>query len=401
MREQVSFSKQQLPDAHLALKADVGESVLLSTCNRTEVYTATEEPDKAASDVRRFLANFHDFDQDLLTPYLYDRSDGEAIRHLFRVAGGLDSMILGESEILGQIRDALKIASDSESLSAPVSRLFHRAIRTGRRVREETDLSRKAISVSYAAVQLARRVLGDLSGLQVLLIGAGEAGTLVATALSSNGAGDLVISNRTPERAEVLARQLAGITMPFKKIHSALAEADIVITATEASEHVLTHNDVYEAMQARRERTFFLFDLSVPRNIDPGAGAIEGVDLFNIDDLSAIAEEDLADRQSAAADAEVVVNEEVMGFMAWWKSLEALPVIKALREQAEGIREHELGRALRKMPSLSHNDREILDAMSRSLVNRLLHEPTVALKQRSNATILRAAGDLFRLWGKS
>ncbi len=400
VREEVSFSKQQLPEAHLALKAAVGESVLLSTCNRTEVYSVTEEPARVAADVRRFLADFHNLDQDLLSPHLYDLTDADATRHLFRVASGLDSMILGESEILGQIRDALQAASESQALSAPVSRLFHRAIRTGRRVREETDVGRKALSVSYAAVQLTRRVLGELGGLRVLLIGAGEAGELVARALRSSGVSDLVISNRTPERAEALARKLAGRTLPFEEVRSGLAEADIVITATEASAHVLTSAAIDEAVRARNGRPSFLFDLSVPRNIDPQAGMIDGVNLFNIDDLSTIAEENLEDRRHAAADAEAVVEEEVTGFMAWWESLEALPLIKALREQAEGIREHELERALRMMPDLSAGEREVLDAMSRSLINRLLHEPTVALKQRSSPAMLSAVRDLFRLWGK-
>ena len=310
-------------------------------------------------------------------------------------------MILGESEILGQVRIALTVAAETGSLGAPVSRLFHRAIRTGRRVRDETDVGRNALSVSYAAVGLAQRVLGDLRGLRVLLIGAGDAGQLVARALRTTGSSDLMIANRTPERGDELARSLDGRPVRFSKLGPALEAADIMIAATEAPDYVLERGAVASAMGARPGRPMFLFDLSVPRNIDPTAGDIDEVSLYNIDDLSSIAEENLESRREAAAEAEEIVEGEVVRFMAWWDSLEAVPLIRTLRQRAERTREAELARALRKLPDLSAEELQALDAMTRSIINRLLHDPTVALKRHSGQSQIQAARDLFRLWDEN
>ena len=398
VRERVSFSKEQLPDALPMLVDGVGEGVILSTCNRTEVYTVAEEPTEAIDGIHGFLAEYHALEPHLLATHLYDRIDSDAVHHLFKVAGGLDSMILGESQILGQVRDALTAASKSHSLSAPVSRLFHRAIRTGRRVREDTDLGRNPLSISYAAVQLAQRVLGNLRGLRVLLLGAGDAGQLVATALRTTGASDLMIANRTPRRGEELARSLNGSVVPFEEVGPALADADIVIAATEAPDYVLSRDAIASAAAERNGRAMFLFDLSVPRNIEPQAETVDNVSLFNIDDLSSIAEENLEERKVAAAEAEAIVEDEVARFMTWWDSLEAVPLIRALRQRAERIRRGELDRALRRRPDLSQRDVELLEAMTSSIINRLLHDPTVSLKQRASQSHLRAARDLFKLW---
>ena len=397
VRERVSFSRHQLHEALPLLADHVGEGVILSTCNRTEVYTVSDAPSDAATRIRDFVADYHGLEPSLVSPHLHDQTGVDAVRHLFRVASGLDSMILGESEILGQVRNALTAAAENGSLGAPVSRLFHRAIRTGRRARDETDVGRNALSVSYAAVGLAQRVLGDLRGLRVLLIGAGNAGQLVARALRTTGSSDLMIANRTSERGEELARSLDGRAVDFSELGPTLEAADIVITATEAPDYVLERGAVASAMGGRPGRPMFLFDLSVPRNIEPTAGDIDEVSLFNIDDLSSIAEENLESRREAAADAEEIVEGEVVRFMAWWDSLEALPLIRTLRERAERTREAELARALRKLPDLSADEIEALDAMTRSIINRLLHDPTVALKRRSDRSQIQAARDLFRL----
>ena len=398
VRERVAFSRHQIHEALPLLADQVGEGVILSTCNRTEVYTVSEAPSDAANRIRDFVADYHGLEPSLFAPHLYDRTDVEAVRHLFRVASGLDSMILGESEILGQVRSALTAAAETGSLGAPVSRLFHRAIRTGRRVRDETDVGRNALSVSYAAVGLAQRVLGDLRGLRVLLIGAGDAGQLVARALRTTGSSDLMIANRTVERGEEVARSLDGRAVDFSDLGPTLEAADIVITATEAPDYVLERGAVASAMGDRPDRPMFLFDLSVPRNIDPTAGSIDDVNLFNIDDLSSIAEENLEARREAAAEAEEIVEGEVVRFMSWWDSLEVVPLIRTLRQRAERTREAELARALRKLPNLSAEEIEALDAMTRSIINRLLHDPTVALKRGSGQSQIQAARDLFRLW---
>ena len=401
IRERVSFPKEQLPEALPMLADQIGEGVILSTCNRTEIYTVAEEPTEAAGEIRQFIAGYHGLDPQSLAPHLYDYTDVEAVRHLFRVASSLDSMILGESQILGQVREALTIASKSHALRAPISRLFHRAIRTGRRVREETAVGRNALSISYAAAQLTQRVLGDLGELTVLLIGAGEAGKLVAEALRTTGVRDLMVSNRTVERAEELSDSLGGRVVPFSEMGSSLANADVVIAATEAPEFVLTSDTIASAADERNGRALFLFDLAVPRNIEPHAATIDNVSLFNIDDLSLIAEKNLEERKEAAADAEEIVEEETVRFVEWWDSLEAVPLIKALRQKAERIRQRELTQAIRRMPDLSSKDTELLDAMTRSIINGVLHDPTISLKNGADEAHLQTVRDLFNLWNES
>ena len=398
VRERVSFTKEQLPDALSALKEEVGESVILSTCNRTEVYSTTEDPAGTARKITDFLAGFHSLPREEVSSYLYERTDAEAVRHLFRVASGLDSMIVGESQILGQVREALTGASEAQSVEMPLIGLFHAGVRMGRRAREETDVGRNALSVSYAGVQLAQRVMGSLAGLRVLLIGAGEAGRLVASALRTVGVNDLTIANRTRERAEELARSLGGAVTPFAEIDVSLREADIVIAATDSPDFVITADMVARTTQERGDRLLFLFDLALPRDIDPGAASSASVRLFNIDDLSSIAEENLEERRRAAVDAERIVEEELGRFMGWWDSLDAAPVIKTLRQQAEEIRRAELERAIDRMPGIPPEHLEVMDALTRSIVNRLLHDPTEFLKRGADRSQIQAVRDLFRLW---
>ena len=322
------------------------------------------------------------------------------MRHLFRVAGGLDSMIVGESQILGQVRSALAAASAAGTLSAPLSRLFHRAIRAGRRVREETGVGRNALSVSFAAVRLAQTVLGDLSGSRVLLIGAGEAGKLVAEALRKTGVGELTVTNRTARRASALADELGGRAVPFDRLDAAVADADIVVAATEAPGHLLSAETV-RAANRDRDRGTFMFDLAVPRNIDPQAASIDGVSLYNIDDLAAVAQDNLRERRKAAAAAEAVVEDEVAQFVQWWSTLDALPLVMELRERAEEMRRREMGRALERLDGVSEADASVIDDLTRAIVNKLLHAPTVSLKQRADEETLRAARELFGLRGES
>ncbi len=399
-RETVAFSREQLPQALAMLKERVGESLILSTCNRTEVYSATTNPDRAAQQIRQFVADFHDLDAGALSTYLYDYTDAKAVQHIFRVSSGLDSMIVGESQILGQVRDALRAASEAQSVEVSLVGLFHAAVRVGRRAREETSIGRNALSISYAGVQLAQRVLGDLRSRRVLLVGAGEAGGLVASALRTVGVGDLVITNRTLARAEELAAELGGRAIPFAALGEMLAESDIVIAATDAPGFVITRDMAASAMAGRRERTLFFFDLAVPRDIDPEAASLDGVELFNIDDLSAIAEENLEERKRAVAEAERIVEEELDHFMRWWDSLDAAPIIKTMRLQAEQLRQRELARALRKMDDLSPEHQEVVEALTRSIVNKLLHDPTLALRHRTDKSQLELVQELFRLWEK-
>lgn len=398
VRESVSFLSDQLPEALGALKKQIGESVILSTCNRTEIYSITENPSRTVEQIHRFVANFHQFPIDIVSPHLYDYRNANAVRHLFRVASGLDSMIVGESQVLGQVRDALSAASESQSVQVSTVGLFHAAVRVGRKVREETDIGRNPLSVSYAGVQLAKRKLGSLEGIRVLLVGAGETGQLVARALRTVGVGDLMIANRTLSRAEELAGYLGGRAIPFSEIGAALGDANIAIAATDSPDYVITRDMAASAFESRNGQPLFLFDLAVPRDVDPKVTDAGDVHLFNIDDLSSIAEENLEERKRAAVEAEAIVDSEVSRFMNWWDSLDVLPTIRALRQQAEDIRQRELARALEALDGLSAEQMQVIEALSRSLVNKLLHDPTKALKQGADKAQVLAARDLFRLW---
>ncbi len=324
IREKLSFSKDNLQEALLDLRSHVSEGVILSTCNRTEIYTVATEPETTAQAIIRFLSQFHHLSAESFAPHLYNYQDTHAVRHLFRVASGLDSMILGESQILGQVRDALTASADAHPPGVPLSRLFHYALRAGRRVRDETDIGRNALSVSYAGVRLAQRVMGDLKSKSVLLVGAGEAGRLVARALRTVGVESLLISNRTLARAEGLAQELHGQAIPFDNIHHATGQCDIVISSTDAPEVIFTYNEVAQAVAGREDRPLFFFDLAVPRDVDLSMEGLPGVHLFNIDDLEAIAEENRQGREKSAQAAEAIVEEEVERFSQWWRSLEAV-----------------------------------------------------------------------------
>ena len=396
--EKLSFSKEQLSDALSGLRDQVGESIILSTCNRTEIYATIDGPAEVKQQISSFVARFHGIDVEAISPHLYDYLDTDAVSHLLGVASGLDSLIVGESQIMGQVRDAMTVASETGSAPVPLVGLFHAAVRTGRRVREETEVGRNALSISYAGVQLAKRTLGSLQGLTVLLVGAGEAGRLVANALRTVGVGELVIANRTQSRGEELANSLGGAIVPFAGLNEALGKADIAIAATDAPDYVITQDMVAATQEQRGKNHLFLVDLAVPRDIDPQVADLEGVKLFNIDDLSLIAEENLEARKRAAVHAESIVRDEVARFMKWWDSLDAVPVIKILQRQAEEIRKRELDHALHDMPDIQSEHVAVVDALTRSIVKKILHDPTIFLRDKADKSQLQAARDLFRLW---
>ena len=396
VRESVSFLGSQLSQALPPLRDRVGEAVILSTCNRTEIYAVTDDTDDASDSVMRFVADYHGLSPDSVAPHIYSRAGADAVRHLFSVAGGLDSMIVGESQILGQVRESLRAATEANAAKASSVRLFHNALRVGRRVRQETGIGRNPLSISYAGVRLAQRVLGNLSDKRALLIGAGEAGSLIARALRTVGIGDLMIANRTTERAQELASYLNGRVVPFDKIDDALIDADIALAATDSPSYIVTRRTA-AGLRRRADKPLFAFDLAIPRDIDPAITELGDVRLFNIDDLSAIAEENMAERRRAAADAEDIIAEEVAAFLKWWGSLDALPTIRAIRQEAEYIRERELAKALDMLDGVSAQNRQVVEALTHSIVNKILHDPTASLRQGANKTQIRAARDLFRV----
>ncbi len=397
VRESVSFLSSQILEALPVLKEELGEAVILSTCNRSEIYTVTDDAPAASGRIHEFVAKYHDLPADSLAPHLYSRTGSDAVQHLFGVSSGLDSMIVGESQILGQVRGALSAANEAKSAKMTCVGLFHSAMRVGRRVRQETNIGRNPLSISYAGVRLAQRVLGDLSDKRALLIGAGEAGSLVARALRTVGVGDLMIANRTESKAKELAGYLSSRVVPFERLDDSLKVADIVIAATDSPNYIITSAMSDSLHRMPGEAPLFAFDLAIPRDIDPEVASEDGVRLFNIDDLSAIAEENMAERRRSATDAKLIIDEEVAKFMIWWDSLDVLPTIKAIRQQAEDVRQKELAKAIDMLNDLSPEDKRVVDTLTRSIVNKILHDPTDSLKNGATKSQIRAARELFHL----
>jgi glutamyl-tRNA reductase len=400
LRECVDFARRGLDAALSALAAKnvTREAVVLSTCNRAEIYAGAES-DEAAESCGRFISEYNGVAWDALAPHVVVYRGPEAADHLFRVAAGLDSLVVGEPQILGQVKDAFATATGLKSTGALTHRLFTSAFTVGKRVRSETGLGEGAVSVSYAAIALAKKIFGELSGLNVLILGAGEMAKLTGTHLEAQRVKRLTIASRTLSSAEALAAHLHGQAVPWASIGEALATADIVVTATGSSEPVLTRPGVEEAMRPRRGRPLFVIDIAVPRDVDPEVGSLDQVFLYNIDDLQTIVKENLARRSSEVERAEVIVREEVNRFRAWMQSREVVPTVVALRERFETIRLAELHRLEPKLAALSPEARARLDEVTHLIVEKLLLTPTEQLKAADNeAQAVAYADALNRLF---
>jgi glutamyl-tRNA reductase len=401
LRERVDFTRLGAAPALQALASrDAGsELVVLSTCNRAEIY-AVAGPDGPDA-IGRFFAEYHDVPLATLAEHLYVRRGADVAHHLFRVAAGLDSLVVGEPQILGQVKSAYGTASDHGFTGAVINRLFHSAFTVGKRVRRETGLSEGAVSVSYAAIALARKIFGDLTDLRVVVLGAGGIAKLTAVHLKAQGVRDMTIVSRTLATADALARELAGRAVAWTDLGQALATADIVITATGAPEPVLTRHGVHEVMRSRPERPIFIIDIAVPRDADPAVGDLEQVFLYNIDDLQAIVKDNLSRRSGELAQAEAIVTEEVERFSAWMQTREVIPTVVALRERFEAIRRAEIARLEPKLAALPPDARERLDEITHLLVQKLLLTPTEQLKSardpQAMATYAETLSQLFRL----
>jgi glutamyl-tRNA reductase len=401
LRERVDFSRLGAAEALTALghRGISREMVVLSTCNRAEIYAVAgaDGPDA----IGRFFAEYHGVPLASLADHLYVRRGAEAARHLFRVAAGLDSLVVGEPQILGQVKAAYGTASDQGCTGAVTNRLFHSAFTAGKRVRRETGLSEGAVSVSYAAIALARKIFGDLADLNVIVLGAGGMAKLTAVHLKAQGVRQMTIAIRTMSAAEGLARELAGRAVPWTDLSLALGAADIVITATGASDPVLTRSGVHEVMRPRQQRPLFIIDIAVPRDVDPAVGDLEQVFLYNIDDLQGIVKENLARRSGELERAEGIVDEEVDRFAAWMQAREVVPTVVALRERFEAIRRSELARLEPKITALPPEARDRLDEITQLLVQKLLLAPTEQLKSTRDphtiAAYAEALSQLFRL----
>ena len=402
LRERLDFCSRGL-DAAVRALAQLGtarEAVVISTCNRAELYIACDEPTTAVNDLLGFMSDFHALPSDQIRPHLYSHVDHDVARHLFRVSSGLDSMIVGEPQILGQIKEAYGVATSLHSAGPLLNKLFHWAFGVGKRVRSETALAEGAVSVSFAAVRLAKKIFGDLTGRRVLVIGAGEMGKLTAVHLKSHGVASVVITSRTLSHAQQLADEVGGTVTAWDALPQALLESDIVITSTGSSTPILSKTQVRAAMPANRTRPLFMIDIAVPRDVDPRAAEIEQVFLYNIDDLQGIVRENLQKRGTEVNRAEQIVEEEVRKFASWHRSREAVPTIVALRQRFEAIRKSELERLDAKLAPLSPDARARVDEVTRLIVEKLLLTPTEQLKNADDSQVVSQYADaLTRLFG--
>jgi glutamyl-tRNA reductase len=395
LREKLSIATADLPEAvaRLGQTAGLGEVVLLSTCNRTEAYATCHSLEDGHELLASFLGAAPGVDLDEIRPHLYTRTEADACRHLLRVAAGLDSLVVGEPQILGQVKQAYAVAADRSCTGALLNRLFHTAFTAGKRVRSETGLAEGAVSVSYAAIGLARKICGDLQGLTVLVVGAGDMAELTARHLGGQKPGAILVASRTVAHAEALASEVGGRVVNWADLDRALAGADIVVSATGATVPIISRQRVMEAMRRRGGRPLFLVDIAVPRDVEPEAGTLEQVFLYNIDDLQSMVSENLARRGAEVARAEAIVIEEVDAFMKWARSRSVMPTVVALRQRFEAIRQSELVRLQPRLSALPPDARARVDEITRLIVEKLLITPTEQLKSLADREVLSVYAD--------
>ena len=403
LRERLDFQARGVAEALRALaeRGSAREAVVVSTCNRAELYVACDEASATRQDLVHFVSDFNGVAPAEIAPHVYEVIDLDVARHLFRVAAGLDSLVMGEPQILGQVKDAHTSATEARTAGPVLNRLFHASFAAGKRVRTETGLGSGAVSVSYAAVALARKIFGDLSGRNVVVIGAGEMGTLTAMHMKSQAVQHVTIVSRTMAHAARTAEAIGGASAaPWEELDAVLGASDIVITATGAAAPILTKAHIEAVMRPRRNRPLFIIDIAMPRDVEAAAGEIEQVFLYNIDDLQATVRENLARRASEVVRAETIVNEEVNKFGAWFRSRAAIPTIVALRERFEASRRAELERLDFKLSSLPPEARARVDEITHLLIEKLLLTPTEQLKSLSDADTVGAYSEaLTRLFG--
>ncbi len=393
IRECLAFPEGKMEDAldKVHILPSLKENMIVSTCNRVEVYAATRETERAIHDLKEFLSQYHGIPLKKFEKSLYAHVGEEAVRHIFRVASSLDSMVLGEPQILGQIKEAYDVSQQAKTSGLILHRLLHRAFHVAKRVRTETKIVIGAISVSSVAVELAEKIFGALEKKTVLLIGAGEMCELAARHLVSGGAEKILVTNRTYDRAVSLAQEFKGEAIPFDDMGQGLKRADIVISATDSPQCLIWHDQVTKVMKDRRQKPIFFIDIADPRDIEPKVGDVENVYLYNIDDLQKVANENIKDREKEAQKAEAIVQDEMVKFVNWYRSLDVTPTIVALREKFEAIRKKELEKTLSLHPDLSNREKKSLEAMSSAIINKILHSPMTLLKQTND----EAMADLY------
>ncbi|BFU97156.1 MAG: Glutamyl-tRNA reductase [Nitrospira sp.] len=404
IREKLAIPESRLGEAlgRLCSYSGVREGMLLCTCNRVEVYAVVDELEVGYGRIQEFLADAHmSLSSEQLTPHLYWQTGDRAISHLFRVASSLDSMIVGESQILGQIKDAFDSALAHKATGLILNKVMKKAISVAKRVRTETKISEMAVSVSYAAVELAKKIFSDLSDKTVLLVGAGEMAKLAARHFIASGVRNVCVTTRNPQHGIELADRFGGTAVLFEQFREDMASADIVLVSTGASHYLIGAEDVQRAVKQRMNRPMFLIDISVPRNIDPAVRHVDNAFLFDIDDLKLRVERNKGERVQEAEKAERMVVDEVEVIRQWLRSLEVTPTIVALRMRAEDIRRSEVEKAIGRLAHLSTQERELVEGMASSIVNKLIHHTMVTLKTEvasaDGAAFVEAARRFFNL----
>jgi glutamyl-tRNA reductase len=383
VREKLAFSPTQMEKPLNALVGLDGiiEGVIVSTCNRVEIYVTTRDIAGGIARVKRFLADYHNFPLETLENHIYSLHGEDAIRHVFRVASSLDSMVVGEPQILGQIKTSYGYAAEYKSSGIILNRFLHKAFSVAKRVRTETKIASSAVSVAFAAVELARKIFNDLSDKTVMLIGAGEMCELAAKHFLNNGVRGLMVTNRTFERAERLAEEFDGKAVRFDDLFDQLHKADIVLSSTGAPHTIIGAGDLEEVMRRRRQKPMFFIDIAIPRDIDPAVNNVENVYLFTVDDLQEVVASNLQQRKEEANKAEAIVNEEIGQFFKWLSSLEVTPTIVALRNKFDEIRRSELEKTLAGWKDMPPDGQKRLEALTNAIMNKLLHPPTALIKQ--------------------
>ncbi|MGM0900263.1 MAG: glutamyl-tRNA reductase [Bacillota bacterium] len=383
IRERLTFDENNLRDAMQSLqnKKSILENIIISTCNRTEIYAVVDQLHTGRYYIKEFLADWFGMEQSEFSPYLFVYEQDGAVEHLFKVACGLDSMVLGETQILGQVRTSFLIGQEENTTGTVFNHLFKQAITVAKRAHSETDIGANAVSISYAAVELAKKIFGTLENKHVLILGAGKMGELAIQNLHANGAKKVTVINRTYQKAEDLANRFSGVAKTLKELQCALVDADILISSTGAKDFVVTKEMMNMVSGLRKGKPLFMVDIAVPRDLDPGIGELENMFLYDIDDLEGIVEANLQERKKAAEKIMLNIEEEIVLFKQWLNTLGVVPVISALRVKALEIQQETMSSIERKLPHLTEREIKVLNKHTKSIINQLLKDPILQAKE--------------------
>ena len=400
LREKLAFNGPKLEDGIRQIRElpEVKETIIVSTCNRVEIYLTVSDVEKAFEAVKDFFVRFFEIRRESLENSLYLYHDMQAVRHIFRVSSSLDSMVVGEPQILGQLKDAFEFALERKTTGILLNRLLKKSISVAKRVRTETKIAENAVSISFAAVELAKKIFADLSEKSFMLLGAGEMAELAVKHMINNGVKDIVIANRTYETGCNLAKEFNGRAIRFDDYLNELAHADILICSTGAPNYVLMKEQMQKVMKERKNRPVFLIDISVPRNIDPEINDLDNVYLYDVDDLQGTVDTNILERQKEAKKAEDIIEEEIETFRKWLSSLDSVPTVIALREKADAIKREEVEKLLKRCPEIGEKEKKAIEGMAGSIINKLIHAPTVALREDAEDRDITIA-TIKRLYG--